>query len=233
MRCFIESKVKVMTNGGKVILQAGLIQRTIRSNVGSVKLGHYPGFIKVIDSGRVGGVPCGGNEGEGVVRVKGKRMNKRWLNLSIVVGLVCMLATPVLADFQAGLEAADRGDYPTAVKEFQLSAERGDVKARYNLGVMYQLGLGVPQDDQEAIRWYRLAAEQGDASAQFKLGVMYDKGKGVLKDYVLAHMWMNLAAAKGVKEAVKLRDLLEKNMTTDQIAEAQRLAKEWMPKGMQ
>ena len=142
-----------------------------------------------------------------------------------------MLAPPALADFQAGLEAADHGDYPTAVKEFQLSAERGDVKARYNLGVMYQLGLGVPQDDQEAVRWYRLAAEQGDASAQFKLGVIYDKGKGVLKDYVLAHMWMNLAAAKGVKEAVNGRDLLEKNMTPAQLAEAQRLAREWTPKG--
>ena len=54
MSRFIESKVKVMTKGGKVILQAGLIQRTIRSKVGSVKLGHYPGFIRVVDSGRVG-----------------------------------------------------------------------------------------------------------------------------------------------------------------------------------
>jgi len=60
---------------------------------------------------------------------------------------------------------------------------------------------------------------------------MYDKGKGVLKDYVLAHMWMNLAAAKGVKEAVKGRDLLEKNMTPAQLAEAQRLAREWRAKG--
>ncbi len=158
-------------------------------------------------------------------------MKRTWLGLPIVVGLVLVLAAPAWADFQAGLEAADRGDYPTAVSEFQLSAERGDVKARYNLGVMYQLGLGVPQDDQEAVRWYRLAAEQGDGSAQFKLGVMYDKGKGVLKDYVLAHMWMNLAAAKGVQEAVKGRDLLEKNRTPAQIGRAQRLAREWTPKG--
>ncbi len=41
-----------------------------------------------------------------------------------------MLAAPSWADFLAGLEAADRGDYYTAIKEFQLSAERGDVKAR-------------------------------------------------------------------------------------------------------
>ena len=158
-------------------------------------------------------------------------MTKPWLNLSIVVGLVFMLATPVLADFQAGLEAADRGDYHTAVKEFQLSAERGDVKARYNLGVMYQLGLGVPQDDQEAVRWYRLAAEQGDASAQFKLGVIYDKGKGVLKDYVLAHMWLNLAAAQGDQNSFKGRNSLETKMTPAQLAEAQRLAREWKAKG--
>ncbi len=176
-----------------------------------------------------------------------------------------MLATRDLADFQAGLEAADRGDYHTAVEEFQLSAERGDVNARYNLGVMYQLGLGVPQDDQEAVRWYRLAAEQGHASAQFNLGVMYAKGQGVSqdcqeadrwyqlaadqgdalaqfnlgvmygqgegvpKDYVLAHMWLNLAAAKGLKEAVKGRDFLRKRMTPAQLAEAQRLAREWTP----
>ncbi len=158
-------------------------------------------------------------------------MATTWLGFSIAVGLVLVLTPPAWADFQAGLEAADRGDYHTAVKEFQLSAERGDVKARYNLGVMYQLGLGVPQVDQEAVRWYRLAAEQGDASAQFKLGLMYGQGEGVPKDYVLAHMWLNLAAAKGMKEAVKGRDFLERLMTPAQLAEAQRLAREWKPEG--
>jgi len=158
-------------------------------------------------------------------------LKRTWLGLSVVVGAVCMLTTPAWADFEAGLAAADRGDYHTAVEEFQLSAERGDVKARYNLGVMYQLGLGVPQDDQEAVRWYRLAAEQGDASAQFKLGLMYGQGEGGPKDYVLAQMWLNLAAAKGMKEAVKGRDILEKRMTPAQLAEAQRLTREWTPKG--
>ncbi len=158
-------------------------------------------------------------------------MNKMGLRLSIFIGLVIMLTPPAGADFQAGLEAADRGDYHTAVKEFQLSAERGDVKAWYNLGIMYQLGLGVPQDDQEAVRWYRLAAEQGHADAQVLLGTLYHLGQGVPRDDVLAHMWMNLAAAKGMKEVVKVRDSLEKRMTPAQLAEAQRLAREWTPKG--
>ncbi len=103
--------------------------------------------------------------------------------------------------------------------------------AQCGLGLMYAEGKGVPQDYQEAVRWYRLSAEQGEAGAQFNLGVMYAKGQGLPKDDVLAHMWMNLAAAKGVKEAVKLRDLVEKAMTPAQLAEAQRLAREWKAKG--
>jgi len=67
--------------------------------------------------------------------------------------------------------------------------------------------------------------------AQFNLGLLYAEGQGVPQDDVLAHMWMNLAAAKGVQEAVKGRDLLEKLMTPAQLAEAQRLAREWALKG--
>jgi len=63
------------------------------------------------------------------------------------------------------------------------------------------------------------------------LGAMYTAGQGVPKDYVLAHMWINLAAPKGVKGAVKARDLLEEMMTPAQLAEAQRLAREWKAKG--
>ena len=157
-------------------------------------------------------------------------MTKFLLHIPLLVGL---LLVPALgwADFLAGLEAADRGDYHTAIKEFQFSAEWGDVKARYSLGVMYQLGLGVPQDDQEAVRWYRLAAEQGDALAQFNLGIAYRQGRGVPKNYVQAYLWATLAAGKGIEEVVELRDSLEKIMTPDQIAEAQRLAREWKAKG--
>ncbi len=158
-------------------------------------------------------------------------MTKAWLSLSIVVWLVFMLTTTTWADFQAGIEAADRGDYHTAVEEFQLSAERGDVKARYSLGVMYQLGLGVPQDDQETVRWYQLAAEQGDASAQHNLGMMYFEGKGVPKNDVQAYLWMSLAAGQGTELARKNLAVIEEEMTPAQLAEAQQLAQEWKAKG--
>ncbi len=98
-------------------------------------------------------------------------------------------------------------------------------------GIMYHKGQGGTQDYQEAARWNRKAAEQGLAIAQGKLGVMSALSQGMPKDYVLAHRWLNLAEAKGVQEAVKMRDLLEKNMTPAQLAQAQRLAREWKAKG--
>jgi len=136
-----------------------------------------------------------------------------------------------MSSYQKGFGAYDRGDYETALKEFRPLAEQGLSQAQYNLGLMYAEGEGVAQDYQEAVRWYRLAAEQDHASGQFSLGAMYIAGHGVPKDYVLAHMWMNMAAAKGVKKAGKGRDFLEILMTPAQLAEAQRLAREWRPKG--
>ena len=117
------------------------------------------------------------------------------------------------------------------MEELQRLADQGDAQAQFELGFRYAHGYGVSRDDQEAAKWYRQAADQGDGDAQHALGVMYDEGQGVPKDYVLAHMWLNLAAAKGGKDAVKLRDLLEERMTTGQLAEAQRLVREWKAKG--
>jgi uncharacterized protein len=82
----------------------------------------------------------------------------------------------------------------------------------------------------EALRWYRKAAEQGYARAQNNLGVMYDNGEGVLQDDVTARMWFTLAAAIGFNEAVRKRDMVARRMTPAQLAEAQKLAREWKPK---
>ena len=76
----------------------------------------------------------------------------------------------------------------------------------------------------------RLAAEKGIADAQFNLGLMYGNGEGVPQDYVQAYMWLNLAVVQGHENARKGRDIVYKNMTPEQIVEAQRLAREWKPK---
>jgi TPR repeat protein len=87
----------------------------------------------------------------------------------------------------------------------------------------------LPQDYAEAVKWYRRAAEQGGDMAQLKLGEMYSEARGWPEDLVQAHMWFNLAAAHSGFGANK-RDALARRMTPEQIAEAERLAREWKPK---
>ena len=93
---------------------------------------------------------------------------------------------------------------------------------------LFQKGLAAyeKKDYRTALREWKLAAEQGHATAQYNLGFMYGNGLGVPKNYVYAYMWDNIAASQGDKDAAKARDLLAKEMTRPQIAEAQKLASE-------
>ncbi len=83
------------------------------------------------------------------------------------------------------------------VEKLRLAAEPGDAEAQYNLGNVYYLGEGTPQDYAEAAKWYRLAAVQGNAAAQNNLGVMYDEGEGVPQDDREAVKWYRKAAEQG------------------------------------
>ena len=76
--------------------------------------------------------------------------------------------------------------------------------------------------------WFRKAAEEGNVFAQHALGVLYVKGEGVPQDYVQAHMWSSLSAAQG--GGTNNQDIIAARMTPPQIAEAQKLAREWKPK---
>jgi len=107
------------------------------------------------------------------------------------------------ADYQAGTAAYKRSDYVVALHEWRPLAEQGYAKAQNNLGVVYDNGYGVPQDDAQAVDWYRKAAEQGDVRAQFNLGLMYGRGQGVARDYVRAYAWFNTAPRWEVRTPLK------------------------------
>jgi TPR repeat protein len=128
-------------------------------------------------------------------------------------------------------------DYAEAMKWFRKAANQGDAVGQYYIGLMYYNGKTVRQNYAEAMKWFRKAANQGDADAQYSLGLMYGTGKGVPQDDVLAYMWLNLASSRfsaSEKErrekAEKNRDIAASKMTPAQIAEAQKLAREWKPK---
>jgi len=140
------------------------------------------------------------------------------------------------AQFNLGL-MYDKGegtpqDYAAALKWYRLAAEQGDASAQYNVALMHDQGEGTAQDYAEALQWYRLAAAQGDADAQYNLGVMYGKGLGTPQDYAEAHKYYNLAASRLTDEekrnlATTNRDNVAALMTPVQVAEAQKLAREW------
>ena len=116
-------------------------------------------------------------------------------------------------------------NFAEAAKWFRLAADQGFDRAQFNLGILHFLGQGVSQNDAEAVKWFRLAADQGLDLAQYNLGLAYYYGRGVPKDTVAAQMWFYLAAAQGNGDARTNRDNLEKQMSPEQIAEAQKLAR--------
>ena len=121
--------------------------------------------------------------------------------LLMVSLLTCAGGVAIAQDYDAGLKAAQAGDFQTALKEWKPLADQGHADAQYNLGLMYDYGRGVVEDDAEAVRWFRLAADQGHAYAQLSLGVMYADGRGVPEDDAEAVRWLRLAADQGLAGA--------------------------------
>ena len=112
------------------------------------------------------------------------------------------------------------------------AADEGDAAAQFRLG----LTAGVPQDHAEAVRWYRLAADQRHPQAQYNLGLLHATGEAVEQDYRTAHMWFNLAAVpfpasatRNRSAAIRSRDLMAGKLSRQEIAEAEKLARDWRP----
>lgn len=70
-----------------------------------------------------------------------------------------------LAVIAAGTQNGQTPDYPTAIQWFTAAAERGLADSQFNLGVLYENGLGIGRDQVAAYKWYALAAAKGDAEA--------------------------------------------------------------------
>ena len=102
----------------------------------------------------------------------------------------------------------DKEDLEEAVKWYQEAAGRGDARAQFEIGWLYQSGEGVEEDHGKAVEWYCLSAEQGYAKAQYWLGWCYQHGWGVEPDMAKAVKWYRLAAEQGNAEALEDLDNL-------------------------
>jgi len=187
-------------------------------------------FRLAADQGHAGGQYNLGamyERGEGVPKDDAEAV--RWFRLAAEQGV------PEAQDSLGRMYLSGAGvpqDDARALRWIGLAADQGLPQAQTRLGNMYRDGEGVPKDDAEAVRWFRLAAEQRYAGGQCNLGVMYFGGLSVQKDNVVALMWLSLAVAASDENRdtyVKVFDSLAEEMTAEQIAEAQRLAREWKP----
>ena len=134
------------------------------------------------------------------------------------------------AQYDLGAEYYDSSDYAEAAKWWRRAAEQGHAQAENALGALYSYGEGVTRDFAEAARWFRKAAERGHAVAQCYVSSRYYDGDEVPQDYVQAYMWIDLAASGSTGDDQKTyssrRGAIAAKMTAQQIAEAQRLARE-------
>src|SRR6267378_4757866 len=152
--------------------------------------------------------------------------------LTLLFVILLIGAGTMRAAFADGLSRAtaaySRGDYVRAVNELSPLALHGNARAQALLGFMYENGFGVPQAYDAAADLYHRAAVQGEPFGQSRLGLIYDKGHGVPQSFVLAYKWLDLAAAHAAKRErdyyLRLRNAVASKMSSDQIAEGQRLA---------
>ncbi|MEQ9042499.1 MAG: tetratricopeptide repeat protein [Alphaproteobacteria bacterium] len=125
------------------------------------------------------------------------------------------------------MSAYKEENFEKALQEWKPLADGGDAMAQFYLGLIYGFGQGVEKDLVEAVRWWRLSAERGNIAAQSNLGFMYKYGNGVPQDIVQAYMWSRIAATNGASFAKANLETMSKEMTTEDIAKAEKLAKEW------
>ena len=122
-------------------------------------------------------------------------------------------------------------DDKEAYKWFRLAAVQGNAGAQYELGSGYELGVSNTQDFKEAMKWYHLAAAQRNVFAMFRIGSMYGDGKGVIKDNVIEYMWFIVGdIIRGMDLSNRKERAMEEGMTLEQIAEAEKLARECLKK---
>lgn len=140
---------------------------------------------------------------------------------SLAVISALLFSTPVLAGNNKGGEAFNAGDYATAISEWTSAARRGDARAPYNLGVLYENGLAnLPRDVNQAMSWYLLGARRGDLPSMVAIG-RTQIAAGLTVDGL---SWLNLAARWNDSDAIEMLQRLNQPIPEPDLLIAKRQA---------
>lgn len=125
-------------------------------------------------------------------------------------------------------QAAALGGDNAATKRLEDLANAGEPMAATLYGLLLKDGSGgVQADAKRAAQLVKTAADNNIPLAQYEISLAYGAGQGFEQDYLMAHMYANLAASQSYAGAEKRRDTWAQLMTSEQIAEAQKMAREW------
>lgn len=135
-------------------------------------------------------------------------------------------------NYKTAHDAYDAGDFELAADIYKRLAHKGDARAQTDLGFLYSVGQGVPQDFTTAVRWFRMATRQGHAPAMLLLAGFYASGHGVQRSSIEAYKFYSLASVLGqnaeqVRLASSRRDALAIGMTADQLNTARNRVCRW------
>jgi Sel1 repeat len=124
------------------------------------------------------------------------------VTMAVAIMLVAQTAPGRSAESEdAGQKAYAAGNYAEARRIWQNAADHGNAQASFRLGLLYDLGRGVPPDQTIAFRDYSIAAQAGLPEAEFNVAVMYDSGVAVSHNADLAALWYARAASRGYPRA--------------------------------
>ena len=138
---------------------------------------------------------------------------------------------------KSAFDAFDEGQCSEALKLMLPAAKRGNPYAQVNVGVFFELGMGVDRDDEVALNWYIKAANQGLPKAQFNAAVLLimdeqgsfqpNNSEDEASRYIQAYVYLEQAAKTGLGEAITGLRRIKMHMTAKQIANAERIARTW------
>jgi len=151
----------------------------------------------------------------------------------LLVTLLCLASGASARDGDEGFERGNNAylekNYKEAVVWWSQAAEAGHPRAKNGLGLLYHDGKGVAKDETRAFTLFRESAEAGFAYAMYNLALAYRNGAGTAVDDIEARKWFVLAGTVNFdQKALFQRDLIERRMTPDQIAESNKRAQAWL-----
>ena len=159
---------------------------------------------------------------------------KRHLKLIATLAAI-LLSTSAIAQgteslYRQGKSLYDAKNYKQAFPKLKAAAEKGHKKAQYRVGLCYDKGRGVAEDDVQAVAWYRKSADQGFAKAQNQLGKCYKNGEGIAKDEKKA-VELFMKAAKQ-DNADGMYQLAKCYLTGKGVAKDEAKARSWVRKAV-